>query len=266
MSKVVLITGASSGLGLAIADYLAKRNFIVYGTSRNISGESYSFKSLQMDVGSTESIKSAIAKIVQTEGKIDVVINNAGLGIAGPVEHLVEADVVRVFDTNFLGVIRVCQAVLPKMREQKTGLIINVSSIGSEMGLPYRGAYSASKAALDRLTEAMRIEVKKYGIQACIVQPGGVATDISKNRLTAPLPADSVYKESFDRTYTIINESVSYGLPPESFGPEIEKIIKCKKVKRIYRIGKVKEKLSVLVKKLVSSHMFDNILRKHYKI
>lgn len=266
MSKVVLITGASTGLGYAIADYLAGKGYKVYGTSRSIKNEGQKFQALAMDVCDANSIEAAVKTILAKEGKIDVLINNAGLGIAGAVEHLSLPDVSKVFDTNVLGVLRTCQAVLPSMRKNHSGIIINISSIGAEFGLPYRGGYSASKAALDRLMEALRMEVKNFGIQVCTLQPGGISTDINKNRIQSPMPSGSPYKESFDRTYEIINASVSLGLKPEIFGPEVEKIINSTKVRRNYRIGKTTEKLSVLVKKLVPDYVFEKIIMNHYKI
>ena len=134
------------------------------------------------------------------------------------------------------------------------------------MGLPYRGGYSSSKAALERLTEALRMEIKTFGVQACLVQPGGVKTDINANRVMSPLPADSPYKESFDRCYSIVNDSVSLGLPAAIFGPKIEEIIQAEKLKRVYRIGKTNEKLSVIVKRLMPDFIFEKIIMNHYKI
>ncbi|RZL98081.1 MAG: SDR family oxidoreductase, partial [Pedobacter sp.] len=159
MSKVVLITGASTGLGESIATYLARRGFIVYGTSRQAGLTNESIHMLAMDVIDPQSIQQVVDQILQQEGRLDVLINNAGLGIAGPVELLSLTDVERVFDTNVFGVIRMVQSALPIMRQQRSGLIINISSIAAEAGLPYRGAYSASKAAVERLTEALRLEL-----------------------------------------------------------------------------------------------------------
>jgi NADP-dependent 3-hydroxy acid dehydrogenase YdfG len=266
MSKVILITGASSGLGEAIANYLSEKGYIVYGTSRSITDKGQKFKPLAMDVCSKESIDKAVATILNEHHKIDVVINNAGIGIAGPVEHLDISQVEKVLNTNFFGVIRVCQSVFPSMRKNNSGLVINISSIGSEIGLPYRAGYSASKAAMDRISEGMRMEVKKFGIQICTVQPGGIVTDINKNRILTELPENSAYKESFDRTYKIVNESVSTGLPAAAFGPFIEKIILSKKVKRNYRVGKFTEKLSVQLKRFLPDYVFEKIIMGHYKI
>ena len=266
MSKIILITGASSGLGEAIGNYLTGKGHTVYGTSRSIEKLQKKFRTLNMDVCSEESIQAAVDTILKEHGRIDVLINNAGVGIAGPIENLKIEDVQNVFDTNVVGVIRTSQAVLPHMRKNGSGLIINISSIGSETGLPYRGAYSASKAALDRLTEAMRIELAPFGVQACYVQPGGVQTDINKNRILTPLPQNSVYKESFDRGYKLVNESVSSGLSTEIFGAAIENIIHTKNVKRCYRIGKPMEKLSVVLKKILPVGMYEKLISNHYKV
>ena len=266
MSKVILITGASTGLGEHMATYLVQKGYTVFGTSRSIEQQQKPFHTLDMDVCSEESVQKAVARILQEQGRIDVLINNAGLGIAAPVESLPIADVQRVFDTNVVGVIRTIQAVLPSMRAKKSGLIINISSIAAEAGLPYRGAYSASKAAVDRLTEALRLELTPFGIQACYVQPGGTRTDINKNRLKVSLPADSVYKETFDRTYALIDESVSQGIEPDVFGPLIEKIIQSPQVERSYRVGKPLEKFSVLLKRLLPTGVYERMIRNHYKM
>ena len=264
MSKVVFITGASSGLGLAIAEYLSKNGHIVYGTSRKSILPAGDVKMLVADVTDQESLERAIAKIIAERGRLDVVVNNAGLGIASPVETAPIQDVQRVLDTNVTGVLRVIQTVAPIMRLQKSGLIINISSIGSEIGLPYRGIYSASKAAVDRLTEALRTELAPFGVQACTIQPGGVQTDINKNRLRVELPEESVYRESFDRSYDLINQSVEKGMEANEFGKLVLHIIQQKKVKALYRLGNKTEKLSVLLKRILPAHTFEKMIRKHY--
>jgi NAD(P)-dependent dehydrogenase (short-subunit alcohol dehydrogenase family) len=266
MSKVVIVTGASTGLGESIANHLAAKGHIVYGTSRNIEGQTKPFFTLNMDVTNTDSIHSTVQRIVQEQGRIDVWVNNAGLGIASPIETLSIDDATRVFDTNVIGIIRSCQGVLPQMRAQRSGLMINISSIGSEIGLPYRGLYSASKAAVDRITEALRTELAPFGVQACIVQPGGVRTDINKNRIKVELPVDNVYKESFDTTYKLIDESVANGLDPQVFAALVEQLMFTKTVKRCYRVGKPMEKVSVLLKRLLPAVTFENMIKKHYKL
>lgn len=264
--EVVLITGASSGLGETIATYLAHRGYLVYGTSRSITSLIKPFPTLNMDVSDPQSIHKAVARILREQGRIDVLINNAGLAIAGPVEELPIEEVERVFDTNVLGTLRTIQAVLPAMRHQKAGKIINVSSIASEAGLPFRGGYCATKAAVDRLTEALRYEVAPFGIQACYLQPGGTKTDINKNRLRVDLSPQSAYKKTFERVYTLIDESVSTGIEPNEFGPLIEKIIRSPRVKRMYRVGKPLEKLSVKLKQLLPTQFYERMITNHYKM
>ncbi len=266
MSKVILVTGASSGLGEFLATFLSRQGYIVYGTSRSIKQDGNNFKTLTMDVCNTTSVNEAINLIIEKEGKIDIVINNAGLGLASPFEHTSLEDIDRLFDTNVKGVIRVCQAVLPVMRQQGFGKIIQISSIASEFGLPYRGMYCASKAALERYTEALRMEVKKFGIQICLLQPGGIQTDINKNRMVSPIPAGSPYRESFGRCYEIVNASVSKGYPLEPFGPIVKQIIESKSIKAKYRVSKFTEKLSVVLKMILPASVFEGILINHYKI
>ena len=162
MSKVVLITGGSSGIGKSIGEFLTNKGFIVYGTSRNPQNYSKSkFPIIALDVTESTSILAAVNILLENEGKIDVLINNAGVGITGPIEEIPEFEIKSNFETNFFGPMNVIKAVLPKMREQRSGLIINITSIAGYMGLPYRGIYSASKAALEILTESFRMEIKK---------------------------------------------------------------------------------------------------------
>jgi NADP-dependent 3-hydroxy acid dehydrogenase YdfG len=266
MSKVILITGASSGLGEFLANYLSDMGHKVYGTSRSIEQQGRKFTAMAMDVCQDESVQHVVAEILAREKRLDVVINNAGLGLASPFEHTRMTEIDRLLDTNLKGVIRVCQAVLPTMRQQGHGKIIQISSIASEFGLPYRGIYCASKAAVELFTQALRMEVKKFGIQVCTVQPGGIQTDINKNRMTSPLPENSPYYESFRRCYEIVNASVSQGYPLSPFGPFMERIIEAQYLKGVYRVGKLSEKLSVVLKRLLPNRLFEDILLGHYKI
>jgi NAD(P)-dependent dehydrogenase (short-subunit alcohol dehydrogenase family) len=263
-NKVILVTGASSGLGEAIAAHLAAAGHTVYGTARSLEGQHKPFRTLNMDVTDPGSVQAVIDRVLQEAGRIDMLVNNAGLGIAAPVEELSLADAARVFDTNVMGVIRTCQAVLPAMRRQGSGRIVNISSIGSEMGLPYRGLYSASKAAVDRLTEALRTELAPFGVEACVVQPGGVRTDINRNRIRVELAEGSPYRESFAHTYRLIDESVDTGLPVAAFGALLERILAAPHLDRVYRLGKPIEKLSVLLKRLLPARTFDKMIGKHY--
>jgi len=150
MKKVVLITGGSSGIGKKVGEYLQEKGFVVYGTSRNPEKVNDSkIKLVRLDVRDVSSITNAIAEIIQIEQRLDIVINNAGVGITGPLEEIPTDEIRNNFETNVFGPIEVIKAVLPQMRLQKSGLIINVTSIAGYMGLPFRSVYSSSKAALE---------------------------------------------------------------------------------------------------------------------
>ncbi len=265
MSKVILVTGSSSGIGNAIAEYLGKKGHRVYGASRS-SVEAKHFTSVKMDVTNAEEIENVVSKIFISEGKIDAVVNNAGLGVAGPFETSDIDEVRKAMETNFYGTINVCQEVLPFMRKQKDGYIINISSIGSVMGLPFRGFYSASKASVDIMTEALRMEVMGFGIKVCLVHPGDVATAINDHRLVAVKENDDAYGATFQRIYKEINEDVKKGVKPEKFGPVIDKIIHSKKVNRNYYVGHFTQKLSVRLKKLLPDFLFEMLIMSYYKM
>lgn len=181
--KVVLITGCSRGIGLATAECLAKNGYIVYATIRKANPlTSSSYKTLYfklLDVTDSASIHNAVCEIIEKEGRLDVLINNAGYALGGPLESLSMQEILDQMDVNFFGVIRTCQEVLPYMRKQKSGHIINISSEQGVYGLPYGSLYTSSKAALESLSEALSIEVWPWNIFVSIVEPGQVATNFS---------------------------------------------------------------------------------------
>jgi len=178
LSRVVLITGASRGIGKACAERLVAEGDNVYGTSRHPEAENgdRNLHMLAMDVNRDESVNAAVNKILAVERRIDVVINNAGFGIAGSVEDTSVEEGKSLFETNFFGVLRVCRAVLPTMRNMGRGTIINISSLGGRIGLPYQGLYSATKFAIEGLSEALRMELRQFGIDVTLVEPGDVCT------------------------------------------------------------------------------------------
>ena len=166
MSKVILITGGSSGIGKAIATYLSKNNgYIVYGSSRNLKKlENTSFLPIKLDVTSKESISKCIQKIIKDQGRIDVLINNAGVGITGPLEETPNAEIEKHFKTNLYGPINLIKTVLPYMRKNNSGLIINITSIAGHIGTPFRSIYSAGKSSLDIISETLNMETKDFNI------------------------------------------------------------------------------------------------------
>lgn len=265
-SKVVLITGASSGIGKAIAEYLITKDFIVFGTSRNPGNTSSNFPLVALDVTKPETIKSAVEEVISRAGKIDILVNNAGVGITGPIEETPDEEIKKAFNTNYFGPINVIKAVLPEMRKNKSGLIINVTSIAGYMGLPYRGIYSASKGALEITTEAFRMELKAFNIKMTNVAPGDFATNIAAGRYHAPLLEDSPYKSQYGKTLELMNQHVDEGQNPYVMAESVYKIIQEKEPKVHYRVGEPLQKFSVALKRILPDKLYERLLLKHYKL
>lgn len=263
MSKVVLVTGTSSGIGLAIASYLSKKGYTVYGGSRS-APENKLFNVIKLDVTDNESIIEVVKYIYDKSGRIDILINNAGVGSAGTFEKTPMADIKKSFEVNCFGVIRVSQAIIPLMRAQNYGRIINISTLGSTMGLPFRAFYSASKGAMDLVTEALRLEVEEFGIQACTIHPGDVKTNIANHRIVSSDYQDETYGKVFKSAFEALDASVHHGKNPEIFGPMIEKIIKSKKIRRNYYVGSLNERLGHKLKKFLPYYLYERILKMYF--
>lgn len=264
--KVVLITGASSGIGKAIGEYLSENGYIVYGTSRNPSQYPNSkFELLELDVRNTTTISSAITYIIQKSNRLDIVINNAGVGITGALEEIPTLEIRNNFDVNFFGPIEVIKAVLPQLRLQKSGLIINITSIAAHMGLPYRSIYSSSKGALHLLTEAISMEVKPFGIKICNVAPGDFATNIAAGRFHAPISENSAYTKYPD-IISEMNAHVDGGDNPLDMAIAIRKIIETKNPKIHYKVGAIMQKFSIVLKRILPGLWYEKMMMNHYKL
>ena len=213
--KVIFITGASSGFGRATAEELVRRGHIVYGTCRKGTGCGNGVHMLSMDVTDKQSVACAVEKVVAEQGRIDVLINNAGVGISGALELTTEEELKWQMDTNFGGVVNMCNAVLPVMRKARSGRIINISSIAGVMAVPFQGFYSASKFAIEGYSEALSMEAYPFGIKVCLVEPGDFCTNFTANRNVsmATLSCDE-YKDNFERTMRIIEKEEKGGSKP----------------------------------------------------
>jgi NAD(P)-dependent dehydrogenase (short-subunit alcohol dehydrogenase family) len=266
MNKVVLITGASSGIGKTTAEFLTQKGFKVYGTSRSILPDNFTFNVLQLNVNKTETIQKAIAFVLEKEGRLDVVINNAGMGITGPIEDTPTEEMRKVFDTNLFGAIEVIKAVLPQMRQQKSGLIINITSIAGYMGLPFRGMYSASKAAFEIVTETLRMEVREFGIHVTNVAPGDFATNIAAGRYHTPVFENSAYKEIYKKNLETMDAHVTGGGDPKEMAEKIYEIIQNPNPKIHYKVGTFLQKFSIILKRILPDKMYEKLLMGHYGI
>ena len=267
MSKVVLITGGSTGIGKSVGVFLSDKGFTVYGTSRNPDKiKDYPFKLIALDVNDIATINKAVADVIAKEGQLDILINNAGMGITGPIEDTPTDEMRKVFDTNFFGAIDVIKAVLPQMRQQKSGLIINITSIAGYMGLPFRGIYSATKGALELVTETLSMELKQFGIKATNVAPGDFATNIASGRYHTPVFADSAYKEIYQSNLDLMDNHVSGGSDPIEMAQAIYKIINSPNPKIHYKVGSFMQKFSIVLKRILPDKAYEKLLMNNFKM
>jgi NAD(P)-dependent dehydrogenase (short-subunit alcohol dehydrogenase family) len=195
--RVVLLTGASSGFGRAIAAALAHDGHRVFATTRAQVGTPVAgLTHLTLDVTDEVSVANCVAEVMRIGGRVDVLVNNAGLGIAGAIEDTTVEEARAQFDTNLFGLHRMCRAVLPPMRRQGGGHIINMSSLAGQIAIPFQGFYSASKFAIEAYSEALRMEVRRYGVQVSMIEPGDFATAFTANRrmVAAHAPTSPYYE------------------------------------------------------------------------
>ena len=264
---VVFITGASSGIGEATAKLLANKGYQVFGTSRNPgTSNKLPWEMIALDLNQPESISKAVSQVIEKTGRIDILINNAGLGITGPAEETPLSEVEKVFQANLFGACQLMNEVLPYMRKNKSGKIINITSIAGYMGLPYRGFYSASKAALIQVSEAYRMEVNQFGIEISCLAPGDIATDIASRRYHSPALKKSPYFDKYQASLDLMNQHVDRGMPAENVALQVEKIIMNKRPKVHYLVGAFLEKFSIYLKRILPQKTFENLLKKHYKL
>jgi short-subunit dehydrogenase len=264
-SKVILITGSSSGIGKASAEYLAMQGHTVFGTSRFPGSypQPNDYTMLQMDVTEVDSVQDAVNQIKKNKGKIDVLINNAGFGIAGAMEDTSIGKAKEQFETNFFGTVRLIKSVLPIMKNQDSGIIINISSIGGLIGLPYQGMYSASKFAVEGLTEALYKELHSSNINAVLVEPGDFKTSFTEKR---EIPKNANQSDAFQNTLNIIENDEKTGQDPIIIGKLISNIINKSNPRLRYTCGAFDQKLAAFLKRILPNRLFDLIIMRHYKV
>lgn len=271
---VALIAGASSGMGKAIAEALAQEGYKVYGTSRKleegtlhelpVANTAGGFvKMIKLDVCSEESVKAAVDYVKEKEGRIDILINCAGFALAGAVEDTSHEEAFKEFDTNFFGAHRMCRSVAPIMREKGRGLIINISSTAGLIAVPYQAFYSASKYALEAMTEGLRIELQPYGVKVALVEPGDTKTGFTNSRVIAKEAQDSIYKAAFDRSIARMVKDEQSGPPPVGVVSVIKKIIDSSNPPVRVVVGPINKVLAFL-KRVLPSRVVVYIVSKLY--
>jgi NAD(P)-dependent dehydrogenase (short-subunit alcohol dehydrogenase family) len=272
VSRAVLITGCSSGIGRATAERLAARGFTVYATARRVASisdlEGRGCRVLALDVTDEGSMQAAVGTIVEEQGAVGTLVNNAGYSQSGAVEEVPMAEVRRQFETNVFGLVRMCQLVLPGMRAQHHGRIVNVSSMGANFTFPGGGFYHATKYAVEAISDAMRFEVKGFGIDVVIVQPGLIRTgfaDAATGAIHSATPAEGPYAQ-FNAAVAGSTQSVyehgplaKLGGEPETVARTIERAITARSPKIRYRVTPSAH-LLVGQRALMTDRMWDRVL------
>lgn len=270
-NKVILITGASSGFGQACAAYLSERGYRVYGTSRRVpAGEvqavAPNWWMIHMDVTDDDSVRDAVALVMSREETLDGVFNNAGAGISGAIEETTMAEAKALFETNFFGVLRVCQAALPIMRQQGYGHLVTTSSIGGRIAVPFQGFYNASKFALEGLIETLRYEVAPLGMQVVLIEPGDFQTGFTGSRryVAQAQSPDSPYAAAFRQTMQVVETDETTGSQPVLIASLLLRILATPNPRLRYTVGAAFQRIAVVLKGLLPWRLFEFALAKYY--
>ncbi|MFL6378431.1 MAG: SDR family oxidoreductase [Nitrososphaeraceae archaeon] len=275
--KVAVVTGSSSGIGFETALLLARSGFHTYASMRNLgkskniteitNKEKLPLQVVQLDVNDDRSVIEAIDKIVAENQKIDVLVNNAGYGLFGSLEDLSIEEIKVQFETNFFGVVRVTQQVLPVMRKQNTGIIVNVSSVGGQIGIPGLSAYHSTKFALEGLSESISYELEPFGIRVVIIEPGVIRTNIinssiiAKKALDPKSPYLSLMKK-LENNFKSMMENASASSPPEEVAKIVLQAVTSESPQLRYAVGN--DATTLLQAKRMSDAEFRDLIKQQF--
>ena len=275
-SKAVLITGCSSGIGHATAEHLAARGWTVYASARNTESiadlAERGCKALALDVTDEESMRAAVAAVEEAEGAVSALVNNAGYSQSGAIETLPLDRLRAQFETNVFGLIRMCQLVLPGMRRQGDGRIVNVSSMGGRLTFPGGGAYHGTKHAVEALSDALRFEVRGFGVDVVVIEPGLIKTrfgETAAGSIDAPAAAaDDPYADFNAAVGTATAEVYEGPLARLGGGPEtvaraIERAISSRRPKTRYKVTP-SARLALAQRRLLTDRAWDALMRTQF--
>lgn len=255
--KVAVITGASGGIGLECAKLFSKNKYRVYALSRR-AGEDESIIHLKCDVTDEKQVEETFLKIFKNEGKIDVLVNNAGFGISGAVEFTDEAQAKKQFDVNFFGCFNCCKSVIKYMRKTGGGRIINISSMAAPLAIPFQAFYSASKSAINSLTLSLANEVKPFGISVCAIMPGDVKTGFTAVR-EKETKGEKEYGKVIEKSIAAMERDEQNGMSPETIAKAVLATAQKKKVKPLSTVG-VQYKTFALLSKVLPMSAVNKIV------
>ena len=263
---VVLVTGASSGFGREIAQAALSAGHVVYGTSRRPEAAHVPFGLLALDVRSDESVQRCVDEVVAREGRIDVLVNNAGFGLSGALEDTSAEEAAWQMDTNVLGVVRMTRAVLPVMRDQGSGRIITISSLAGLTGMAYQPVYAASKHAVEGLMSSLRLELADSPIEACTVAPGDFRTGFTSARTVARDAASRVHADRFARTLAIYERDEEAGPDPSRVGDLVVRLVEARRLRPRYLVGKPSQRWALMAKNYMPASLFEYVTTRIYRL
>lgn len=263
--KVALVTGVSSGIGRATATLLSGRGFRVFGRMRRPNGSNTALKNtevVQLDVCDEESVRLCLRTVMERAGRIDALVNNAGYALLGSSEETSIEQAKELFETNFFGVLRMTQAALPMMREQRSGRIVNMSSVVGFLPAPYMGVYAASKHALEGYSESLDHEVRQFGIRVSVIEPGFTRTDLGQHGQFAGQSLRD-YAADRSRAFDAIKESIAKGEDPARVALVVVEALTDRSPRLRYQAGREARVLSLL-KKVAPAQLLDRGIRKQF--
>jgi NAD(P)-dependent dehydrogenase (short-subunit alcohol dehydrogenase family) len=264
-SNVALVTGVSSGIGRATAELLAEHGFHVFGTMRRPGEDApRGVEVLPLDVRDGASVRSCVDRVFATAGRIDLLVNNAGVSLYGALEEVSTEQARAVFETNFFGVLRMTQAVLPLMREQSRGRIVNIGSVAGFMPMPFWGIYSASKYALEGYSDTLDLEVRPFGIRVSVIEPSFIRTNIDRSTAMADRPL-AAYDERRQRAIEVLRRSIQTGDPPTMGARAVLLAATSPKPRRRYLVGRDARILRGL-RTLLPPSWFELGLRRRFRL
>lgn len=270
MSKVVLITGASAGIGRATAIYLAQNGYNVYGAARRVEKmqelAAFGIKPIALDVTQDESMVTCVNRILNETGSIDILVNNAGFGSYGSIEDVPLQDARYQLEVNVFGAMRLTQLALPAMRKNKYGKIVNISSVGGKIAFPLGGWYHASKFALEALSDSLRNEVREFGIDVLVIEPGATKSEWGSIALTSleKISGHTAYQNLAAKTHNVFNQNTDKLPEPLVIAKLIKKGIEAKHPKTRYAGGYMASPL-LLLRKILSDKLLDRLIMSQLK-
>lgn len=263
---IVLITGITSGFGRAMAEKLSEDGHTVYGTHRHAKDFLPGVHYIHAEVTDDASVEAAVREVMDKEGRIDVFINNAGMGIGGPLEFCSVEQARWQMDVNWLGMVRFLHHIVPAMRKQKSGKIICISSIGGLIGLPFQGLYSASKFAIEGYCEALRLELRDFGVKVIVIEPGDFHTNFTSSRQSVEPSSVSESYPKYARSLESFQNDETNGMGPEVLARKVARIVAKKNPRNSYVISDFLERLAVFAKKVLPSKFFASLVAWFYKL